>query len=66
MMLPIDLDLLEKRIAIPALLAELSYLNEHRSVELVRVWGEKTMAITSLYDLLLKEIQVSSCQQQAN
>ncbi|PAQ15041.1 hypothetical protein CD798_08335 [Bacillaceae bacterium SAOS 7] len=66
MTLPIDLDLLEKRIAIPALLAELSYLNEQRSVELVRVWGEKTMPITSLYDLLLKEIQVSSCQQQAN
>jgi hypothetical protein len=39
MTLPIDLDLLQKRKAIPVKLAQLSYINPEKAIQLLRKWG---------------------------
>jgi hypothetical protein len=50
MTLPIDLDLLQKRKAIPEKLAQLSYANPEKAIQLLRKWGEKQVPITPLYE----------------
>lgn len=55
--LPIDPIILKKRIAIPELIAKLTYHNESKAIEYMRIWGEKRMTITKLYDLLEKEFE---------
>lgn len=50
--LPIDLDLLRKRMAIPAKIAELSYTNQNEAIKYLRIWGEKKMPVTDLFNEL--------------
>lgn len=50
--LPIDLEFLQKRKMIPVKIAELSYKDETAAIKYLRIWGEKKMAITELYDEL--------------
>lgn len=62
-LLPIDLDLLQKRRAIPVKLAQLSYSNSDKAVDLLRKWGEKKIAITPLYEEIhqaLKENMITN------
>ncbi|MDD9312613.1 hypothetical protein PUS82_15165 [Cytobacillus firmus] len=54
---PIDPEILRKRKAIPGLISELSYLNEDKAVNYIRIWGEKRMPITELFDELINTIQ---------
>lgn len=50
--LPIDPEFLRKRMLIPVKLAELSYLNQEAAIKYLRIWGEKRMPITELFDEL--------------
>jgi hypothetical protein len=50
--LPIDLEFLQKRKMIPVKIAELSYKNEEAAIKYMRIWGEKRMAITELFNEL--------------
>ncbi|MDR7237171.1 hypothetical protein [Neobacillus drentensis] len=50
--LPIDLEFLQKRKMIPIKIAELSYKDEEAAIKYLRIWGEKKMAITVLFDEL--------------
>jgi hypothetical protein len=50
--LPIDLEFLQKRAMIPVKIAELSYKNEEAAIKYMRIWGEKKMAITELFEEL--------------
>lgn len=54
--LPIDLEFLQKRKMIPVKIAELSYKDEAAAIKYLRIWGEKKMAITELFDVLTFEI----------
>lgn len=54
--LPIDLVILEKDSEIPTLISQLSYVDEQKAIEYVRIWGEKRMPITPLHAALSKEI----------
>ncbi|PUB12588.1 hypothetical protein [Paenisporosarcina sp. OV554] len=54
--LPIDPIILEKRAAIPGLIAELSYHDETKAIKYMRIWGERRMPITSLFSTLNLEI----------
>jgi len=54
---PIDPIILEKRGAIPGLIAQLSYQDETKAIEFLRVWGEKRMPITPLFAVLNEELQ---------
>jgi hypothetical protein len=56
--LPIDPIILMKRGAIPELLARLSYQDQSKAVEYMRIWGEKKMPITTLHDVLVNELSV--------
>jgi hypothetical protein len=56
MTLPIDLELLQKRQAIPVKIAQLSYINPEKAIELLRKWGEKQAPITSLYEEILQAL----------
>lgn len=58
--LPIDLEFLQKRMAIPVKIAELSYLNEEAALKYMRIWGEKRMPITELFDELVSALNESS------
>ena len=53
---PIDPVLLRKRMAIPTLLAELSYLDKEVTIKYMRIWGEKRMPVSILYDNLVDEL----------
>ena len=55
--LPLEYELARKSGEIRNKLAELSYLNVDRAVELMRVWGEHKMHITPLHALLVDEIK---------
>ncbi|MCR1835010.1 hypothetical protein NSA56_11445 [Oceanobacillus caeni] len=58
-MLPIDLDILQKRQEIPIKLAELSYADQENALRLLRVWGEKKSPISVLHKEIvdcLKEV----------
>lgn len=62
MNLPIDPIILEKRAAIPGLIAEISYLDEKKAVEYIRIWGERKMPITPLFlelNLTISELKKS-------
>ncbi|WP_370222048.1 hypothetical protein [Cytobacillus sp.] len=50
---PIDPEFLKKRKAIPEKIAELSYKNEQEAIKYMRIWGEKAMPITELFDELV-------------
>ena len=54
--LPIDPIILEKRAAIPGLIAELSYQDETKAIKYMRIWGERKMPITPLFSTLNLEI----------
>ncbi|WP_078428799.1 hypothetical protein [Alkalihalobacterium alkalinitrilicum] len=54
-LLPIPVEILEKRSMIPMKLAELSYNNPDKAIELLRVWGEKRMPITPLFDEIMDQ-----------
>lgn len=52
----IDPAILARRSAIPGLIAELSYLDEHAAIEFIRIFGEHKMPITSMFNKLTKTI----------
>ena len=47
--LPIDIELLKKRSAIPELLAEATYLDSEYAITQMRRWGEHAVPISVLY-----------------
>lgn len=51
--LPIDPEFLQKRKMIPVKIAELSYKNEEAAIKYLRIWGEKKMPISELFDELV-------------
>lgn len=55
--LPIDPIILKKRMRIPVLLAELSYLNEKAAIDYLRMWGEHKIPVTTLHDQLDEKIK---------
>ncbi|WP_165769121.1 hypothetical protein [Virgibacillus profundi] len=57
MTLPIDMEILQKREEIPVKLAELSYTNPEKSLELLRKWGEKRTPITPLHEEIRKALK---------
>lgn len=57
---PIDPEILKKRKSIPAKIAELSYKNEKAAIKYMRIWGEKTMPITELFDELVNALAESA------
>jgi tRNA U34 5-carboxymethylaminomethyl modifying enzyme MnmG/GidA len=65
MTLPIDLDLLQKRKAIPVKLAQLSYTNPEKAIQLLRKWGEKQIPITPLYEEIIQALN-SDAQKGSN
>lgn len=58
--LPIDLEFLQKRKMIPVKIAELSYKDETAAIKYLRIWGEKKMAITVLFDELTVALNQSN------
>lgn len=56
MTLPINPDILLKRKEIPEMLAKLSYIDKEKAIHYMRLWGEKRIPITPLYDELLFEL----------
>lgn len=58
--LPIDLEILRKRQAIPAKIAELTYIDQDAALKYMRIWGEKKMAITELFDELSMTLSQSN------
>lgn len=56
MPLPIDMDIIAKRKEIPEKLAELSYKNEKKALEYMRLWGEKKKPISELHADLTKAL----------
>ncbi|MEK3821337.1 hypothetical protein MKY20_19890 [Cytobacillus sp. FSL W8-0315] len=54
---PFDLEFIKKRMAIPQKIAKLSYLNEKAAIKYMRIWGEKKMPITILFDELIATIK---------
>lgn len=58
--LPIDPEFLRKRMMIPVKIAELSYVNEEAALKYMRIWGEKRMPITELFDELISALKQSS------
>ncbi|WP_416149458.1 hypothetical protein ACM26V_00210 [Salipaludibacillus sp. HK11] len=55
--LPIDPEILKKRMQIPKLLAKLSYQDEEEAIRLMRQWGEKKQPITSMYNELIDIVE---------
>ena len=60
MTLPIDPIILKKRAAIPGLIAKLSYTNEKKAIEFLRLWGERRIAITPLFEKLEIAVQAEA------
>lgn len=56
MTLPIDPIILKKRSAIPGMIAKLSYVDQKKAIEYMRIWGEHKMAITPLHAELTVEL----------
>lgn len=50
--LPIDLDILQKRQEIPMQIAKLSYQDEDKALQFMRLWGEKKITITEIHEQL--------------
>jgi hypothetical protein len=57
--LPICLELLQKRQEIPMKLAELSYSKPEAALSLLRLWGEKKIAISPLYEEILTHFETA-------
>lgn len=57
--LPIDREFLEKRMMIPVKIAELSYIDEEAAIKYMRIWGEKKMGVTDLFEVLSVELSKS-------
>ncbi len=53
---PIDPEILRKRMAIPKLIAELTYIDKSEAIKFIRIWGEKKMPITVLFEELSKVV----------
>jgi len=51
--LPIDPEIVRKSGMIRNKLAELSYVDPDKAIELLRIWGEHRMPITPFYDTLI-------------
>lgn len=47
--LPIDMDLIQKKIEIPTLLADLSKQDSDQALYLLREWGDRKLPITVLH-----------------
>lgn len=54
--LPINRDIVRKSGEIRNKLAELSYHDTGKAVELLRIWGQHEMPITPFYDLLIQTL----------
>lgn len=52
----IDREILEKRMAIPNLIADLSELDKDSAIHYIQVWGRKEMPITPLFEELSKKL----------
>ena len=50
--LPIDPMILERRRKIPSMIVEISYQDEGKAIEYLRIWGRKEKPVTSLYEEL--------------
>jgi len=61
--LPIDPIILLKRGAIPGLLAKLSYQDQEKAIEYMRIWGEKQMPISTLHSALENELSTKEIVQ---
>lgn len=59
-MLPIDMDILQKRKEIPKKIALLSYQNESQAIYYMRQWGEQKQPITVIHKKLTEEMGVTS------
>ncbi|MFZ3591854.1 hypothetical protein ACOI1C_22245 [Bacillus sp. DJP31] len=54
---PICQDILRKRQAIPMKLAELSYTKPETALSFLRLWGEKKVQISPLYEEILTHLE---------
>jgi hypothetical protein len=54
--LPIDQEILKKRSMIPNKIAELSYFNQEAAIKYLRIWGERKMPVTELFQELTEVI----------
>ncbi|MDF2534386.1 MAG: hypothetical protein K0R18_543 [Bacillales bacterium] len=52
MELPIDHEILKKRSMIPTKIAELSYFDSEAAIKYLRIWGERKMPVTELFQEL--------------
>jgi hypothetical protein len=52
----IPVDVLEKRMNIPSKIAELSYKDPEKALYYMRIWGEKKLPVTPLYEALVSEL----------
>jgi hypothetical protein len=50
--LPIDQEILKKRSMIPSKIAELSYRDQDAAIHYLRIWGERKMPVTELFQEL--------------
>ncbi|MBC6308159.1 hypothetical protein HCJ66_01200 [Listeria sp. FSL L7-1582] len=50
--LPIDASIVKKRMAIPKMIAELTYVDKENAIKYMQIWGEKKKTITDIYDEL--------------
>lgn len=57
MVLPIDREILERRGALPGLLADLTEKDPEAALHYMRVWGRKEMPITPLFELLSQKVR---------
>lgn len=55
-MLPIDPEILRKSAAIPSKIAELSYKDENAAIKYLRIWGEKKLPVTELFNEISQEL----------
>lgn len=54
--LPIEPEFLQKRMMIPKKIAHLSYFDQEAAIKFMRIWGEKKLSVTEIYDSLLEEL----------
>jgi hypothetical protein len=52
-LLPIDQEILKKRSMIPSKIAELSYRDQDAAIHYLRIWGERKMPVTELFQELV-------------
>jgi hypothetical protein len=64
MTLPLDLDLLQKRREIPEKLAQLSYMDPEKAIQLLRKWGEKQVPIAPLYEEIIQALNSNAQKKQ--